>query len=362
MYKNKIHPLLTCIILFLSALSNAKQLKILHLSFHRGCINDFEYVAKQLNLDLTSCYIHDQPPLWLDGETKGSTIYTIGHNRAEKIWKKHQDYFNQFDVVVTSDTAPLARIFLQNNWKKPLIIWICNRFDYCDQASRDCHFPDPEFYQLFRDALYKKNVHIAAYTPFEHYYTKLNGVDTGTNTIKPCAQPMNVFETSLIPEHVRKQETFFIPPYHNDTIFCNLAQICTQLGIPVYNGRYAGPGDLQDFKGIIHIPYAWSNLALFENLQNGVPYFIPSQKFILELRTQGDFFFNMMDGSTVALSEWYLPENKAVFIYFDSWADLAEKVRTTNFPACKQRIKKFAQNHHDTMLARWNQIFEQCIK
>src|SRR4029077_7066235 len=206
-----------------SCLSNyPKQLKVLHLSFHEGCIKDFEYVAQQLNLNLTSCLIHKQPACWLDGETVGSAIYSIGHNRAEKIWKQHKEYFNQFDVVTTSDTAPLARIFLQNNWEKPLIIWICNRFDYCDEATRDCHFPDAEYYQLFREALHKKNVKIVAYTPFEHYYTKLKGINTGSKTIKPCARPNNSLQESLIPSHIKKPETFFIPPYHNDIIFCNL--------------------------------------------------------------------------------------------------------------------------------------------
>lgn len=337
----------------------AQQLKVLHLSFHQGCIKDFEYVAKQLNLDLTSYFIPAQPVGWLDPKASGNALYSIGHDRAERIWQKHKDIFHEFDVIITSDIAPLARIFLQNNWQKPLIIWICNRFDYCDEAGRDCHFPDAEYYQLFREAKHKKNVQIVAYTPFEHYYTKQKGVDTGSKIIKPCAKPDNTVTETLIPAYIDKQNTFFIPPYHNDTIFCNLAEKCRNMGIPVYNGRYAGPGDLKDFKGIIHIPYAWSNLALFENMQNGVPYFIPSKKFILELKTQGDFFFNGMNEATISLSEWYLPQHKDLFIYFDSWDDLVKKIIQTDFEAFKQKIQTRAQQHHDTMLGRWNYIFNK---
>ena len=47
----------------------------------------------------------------------------------------------------------------------------------------------------------------------------------------------------------------------------NLFEFCTTLGIKSYCGRYNGPDDLRDFKGVIHIPYAWSNFALFENME-----------------------------------------------------------------------------------------------
>ena len=70
----------------------------------------------------------------------GNAVYNIGHQRAETVWNRHKDYFDKFDVIVTSDTAPLSRIFLQNGWRKPLIIWVCNRFDYCDYASLDLVF------------------------------------------------------------------------------------------------------------------------------------------------------------------------------------------------------------------------------
>ena len=45
------------------------------------------------------------------------------------------------------------------------------------------------------------------------------------------------------------------------------------LGIKVFNGRYNGPKDLAEFFGVIHIPYAWSNLALFEAIQLGIIFF-----------------------------------------------------------------------------------------
>ena len=152
--------------------SEAPPLKVLHLTFHRGCAREFTGIAKALGLDLVTWYIPNLPPFFLDGKTTGNALYNVGHQRAQDIWEKHRDFFEQFDLILTSDTAPLSRIFLQNKWTKPLFIWICNRFDYYDGASLDCHFPDQEYYDLFSQAAMLPNVTMIAYTAFEHNYAQ----------------------------------------------------------------------------------------------------------------------------------------------------------------------------------------------
>ena len=94
-----------------------KPLHVLHLSFHKGCINEINFIAQHLQFNLTSIFIHDLAHKEFDGQSSGAVLHNIGHERALNIWNKHKDYFNQFDVIITSDTAPLSRIFLQNNIK-----------------------------------------------------------------------------------------------------------------------------------------------------------------------------------------------------------------------------------------------------
>ena len=89
-------------------------MKILHITYHNGCKITLDYVAQSLRHEITTQFAD-----W---------NYNIGHNRAIDVWNKHKDYYNQFDIIITSDTCPLARIFLQNNYSGKLIIWICNRF------------------------------------------------------------------------------------------------------------------------------------------------------------------------------------------------------------------------------------------
>ena len=343
-----------------------RPLHFLHLTFHKGCAREIETVAKLFAHEVTTWWIPGLEPGAFDGISYGNALYNIDHVRAASIWNLHQKTFEQFDGVITSDTAALARIFLQNNFEKPLIIWICNRIDYCDAASLDCLFPDPEFYQLFNAAHLKKNVTIIAYTPFEHIYAKKMGIETQDLVITPCAPDVESFcARSCIPSDVLKQKTFFLPPYHNETIFMNLAQWCDQLKIPVYCGRYNGPEDLRDFKGIIHLPYAWSNLAFFENIACGIPYFIPSRRFFkMLLQQSGYWHINadwLFDETYFDLSEWYQPGREAFITYFDSWEDLKHKIDTAVYPVLRKKTLAYAEQLRSCMLKRWAFVFEKYV-
>jgi hypothetical protein len=313
-------------------------------------------------LQLTSWHISNFPPYFFDGTSGGNALYNIDHARAERIWNLHKNFFNQFDVIVTSDTAPLARIFLQNNFQKHLVIWISDRFDYHDKATASGSFPDSEWYSLFRAARKKNNVTMIANCQFEHLYAKSKGVDTGSLVIEPCCARMKRQEHSAFPVQLDKRRSFFLPPYHNETKFMNLKKHCATFGIPCYQSTYNGP-ELQDFKAIIHLPYSWSTLALFENMQFGIPYCIPSKKFFKKLLQMPNYWHqdqNFFDKKENFLaSEWYSKEHQPLFIYFDSWEDLRQKTKTFDFAAHRLKIQKFAEKQKQTMLTRWKEVFDR---
>lgn len=366
----KILLLFSSLLIFLNVSdANEQRLKFLHLTFHRGCAKEIESLAEELSFDVETWFIPDLPKGFFDeAAPNGNTIYNMGHERAERIWNRHKDYFLQFDGILTSDTAPLARIFLQNHFSKPLIVWICNRFDYSDQASLDCPFPDPEYYQLFNEAQTLSNVTLIAYTAFEHHYARSKGVETGDLVITPCAIPIES-EYSLIseiPTSIQKNAFFFLPPYHNETHFMNLKEHCKTLGISAYAGRYNGPFDLKDFKGIIHLPYAWSNLALFENMGLGIPYLIPSRQFLETLAKQGAYFFypdpELFSEGVLELSEWYSGEHSPCIVYFNSWSDLQAKCSLIDFDRIREEIKQHALKNHERMIERWRTVFAKHFK
>jgi len=126
------------------------------------------------------------------------------------------------------------------------------------------------------------------------------------------------------------------------------------LGIKTYNGRYNGPLDLAEFAGVIHIPYAWSNLAIFEAIQLGIIYFIPSFNFLKEIKKDKDFFWSPPYREEVMeLSEWYCEDFKDILIYFDTWDDLKYKSNNIDFSLQKTKIISFASQFEKNNIEKW---------
>lgn len=322
-------------------------MKILHITYHNGCTMNINFIAQHLGYDITL--------------QKADWNYNIGHQRAEELWNKYKDFYNQFDLIITSDTTPLSRIFLQNNFIGKLIIWVSNRFDYSDAASFDCEFPDQEYYDLIRSIPLRQNVKIFANTIFEYKYAqKYKNVNIGDRVIKPCAFAAPTDEPAVIPDNINKSNTFFLLAYHNETLFTNMKEKCDGFGIPTFNGRFGNYDELKAMKGIIHIPYAWSTFALFENLSMGIVYLIPSKEFLLKLLYQDNFFwqdaYGVRDGF-LDISEWYLPEHKNLFAYFNSWEHLKQLTleNDTFYHNKKQQILVFSEQHIKNTITKWKE-------
>lgn len=363
--------------LFCIWFSTNTSFKILHLGFHKGCIDDFEYVSQQLNLDVTSWFIlssHDSAKKFY-GKDYDLNIYNIRHEDAQRIWECNKEYFDTFDAIITSDTVPLSRIFIQNDWQKPLIIWICNRFDRrAGYDKKKCIFPDEEFYDLMRLACTMPNVFIASYTPYEQEYAITKEVYFPSLVIRPIGLAKSQVDTakkSFIPENIDKKNTLFLAPRFFLEAHVNfVTKNCHENNINIYYGKYNGPDDLTDFKGILHFPYQASVLSLFENMHRGLVYFIPSPAFIKQILDEhGDiiphFWQNGPLGGERAPefwhSEFYRPEHEPLFVYFDSWQDLKEKIETTNYDAKKAEIMAFGKWHAQTMIERWRSLFRSVI-
>lgn len=334
-------------------------MRILHVTHHSGCAADIQAVVQRLNggFELeTLLSEHLQDTLG-----SGCARYNVSAHKARETWRAHSSFFNSFDKIVVSDTTPLARIFLDGGYHGHLIIWVCNRFDYADMASNDCGFPDAAYYDLMRRARKNARVSIVSYTPFETVYARrFRGVDLGREVIRPLGMRRPNGHTTLIPYEVVRHETFFVPSYHNDTVLMDVRARCEDAGLRAYCGRYAGPGDLAGFKGIVHIPYAWSNFALFEQLQLGTVFFVPSRQFLLRLCRQKQFFWQPQRPRwhNLGWAEWYHRDLQNLFVYFDSWDDLARKAGIEDLHARRRAINAFTRNHTKSTLDQWNKLLQ----
>lgn len=347
---------------------NRRPFKILHLTYHMGCLKEIEKVAQELSLDITPWFILTNCKEF-DGQTSTNAIYNISHERAENIWNRHKDIFDMYDAILISDTAPLSRIFLQHHWKKPLIIWVCNRFDYYDEVTNDGGFPDAEYYDLFRKAYYLPNVHIVSSTPYEYIHAAVHGVPIGDRVIRSIGSRETNYRNGnqpYIPASVNKEETLMLPNMAIFTDFGSTQYIvhqCRSHGINVYSGRYNGPYELKEFKGILYFPYQWWTASMYENIQMGLIHFVPSKTFVENSAKEGKLIIRgynycCFNPLFYEYGEFYCLENRDCFVYFDSWQDLAQKIRTTDYQAKKEYILNFADNHRNTMLSRWKELFD----
>ncbi len=333
--------------------------RVLHLSLHQGCINDIAAVAQELDWQLITwnpLSSYQSAYRFLGTQTEPPmVVYNMTRERAARIWQANKEYFNSFDLIITSDIAPLSRIFLQHDFKKPLIIWVCNRFNYCVGPGSEHGF-DAQYYQLFQKAMQMPNVKVVAYTPFEHYFAALYKTDIRGPIIKPIGSKPGVCSHSAIPNYVTKSETIFVWPGFSGCKKEHLAYIkkqCGSLGFATYSGHYNGPDDLTEFKGVIYFPYQASNIALFENLQRGIVHFVPSERFIRELIEESAPIYYWHEPY---YCEWYFGEHRDVIVYFDSWADLAHKVATTDYTALRPKIRAFGTYHRQRMVGQWQGV------
>lgn len=350
---------------FLSYDALSKPLKVLHVTLHDGCKKEFEEVAKELGIEVTSWFVQElehrtkYKGFW-EGSFTGNEIYNVGPRRAKRVWDRHKDFFNEFDVVITSDTAPLSRIFLQNGWQKPLIIWVCNRFDYAHGSGGEDRFPDRAYYDLIRKTADMENVRVISYTPYEHVYAQRKGVNWGEpHTIKPIGIPEKHIENlkSGVPDSINQSETLFVFPRLAAGQINRVKSECLQRGVKTWSGVYNGPEDLKRFKGVLFFPYAFSNLALFEDIQRGMVHFVPTQRFLNQLG-----FVRGGMGGNLQHCEWYFDEYKDLMVFFDSWQELKEKVETTDYEALRIKNREFGKQHREKMLNGWVDVFNEFIQ
>ena len=318
-------------------------MKILHLNLHGGCESDTEYVFKQLGHEIIS----------MKFDNGYNEIITQG--RAQDYWEKNKDFFHTFDGIITSYPCSLSRIFLQNDWSKLLIIWVCNRFDYGIDPM------DTEFYNLIRSIKDRKNVYFFGNSFIENIYSlNTKNIDIGNFIIKPLGKKM-ISDFMYKTYSDEESNVFYIPPGKNEIALLNLSKKLDSLDIENKCERFNDHMvELLGYKGIICIPYSWSSFAFFERLQLGIVTFVPSEQFLIELFKQGNYWFeypfNIQQTELLRITEWYAQEHKDLLVYFHSWNDLKMKIQNTNYQEKTKLILNYARMHEKETLERWNHV------
>lgn len=330
------------------------ELDVVHLSCHQGCINYIAQISVDLQWKLTT--------INMLAEYGSSKVYNVTRKRADQLWDKYADVILRQSCVIVSDTAPLARIILQHMdvYKGHLIVWICNRHDYADKASLDEgeEFPDDEWTNMLIEAsaVHSDRVRVFGYTKLERVYSIQKNVYWDGSFADTVVKPVSKYVPSLEPVESKlpldKHEYVFIPPYINDEHLIDYDALISA-GIKYFRGRYNGPDDLIGVRCILHVPYAASNLALFECLARGIVYYLPSETFMRFLLKKGPSWFQTLD-NVFQYSEWYDTRMRHLYVYFDSWQDFADKLGRNEHGAKSKTCMEWAENEYKSNLELWS--------
>lgn len=334
--------------------------KVLHLSHHYGCLKDHQYICNEIGLDLTSIF-----SLW-DTEILPKGSFKMTKDLANSLWKP--EYFNQFDFVTTSDTAPISRIILENfdEFNGTLIIWVSNRFDY-DMGG------DVGWYQIFKQYSNHPRVKIVPYTEFENVWMNRFGISTSYPTIRPIGL--------TISDQLTDNEDYLmgfdgnyeldlsggdvlVSRYHNDNKFQNSRKICEGFGLKTGTATYRGAEELKNLSDLYEcfliFPDAYSKFTTFELMQIGMPVILPSEELLLDLSRKPNYFFSTgISPQTVQYCEWYNEHYENFAVYFEEMDGIGEAVNMVreNRTAILQKMSDCAIIHKEHTMNQWKEIY-----
>jgi len=343
-------------------------MRVLHLSHHYGCLKDHQYIAHELGFEIESQFSHWDERLPYDS-------YRMSEDLANQIWEDHKDYFNQFDYVITSDTAPISRIFLQNfdEFRGRLNIWVSNRFDYEMNG-------DVGYYNLFRGALELDRVKIIPYTEFERVWMQQFNIYCEHETIRPIgktiANPLSekdVYENlvgfsgdhhnDLIDKGICGD--VLVSRYHNDNIFQDSREICEDQGLIAAHAKYRGAEELRvlskNFSCFLMHPDAYSKFTAFELMQLEMPVILPSEELFFSMSRMPRYFFSTgVTSDTVQFVEWYNEYYSQYAVYFDDHSQIKECVDIVkeNKEEICAIMRECSEQHTTKTLDQWRKVYD----
>jgi len=338
---------------------------LLHISRHGGNLRDMLSICGLLGV--RSEVVHLLGPMDI------SKVY------VQDDWARNGVYYQQFDMILVSDTSAIARIFLEHldAFKGRLIVYVCNRID---QGMTH----DPEYLPLYRHAAAneRRRVSFVHFCAFEALYAASKGIDLWDRpVIPPLGDWVPVSDEKLginwevkaygpvgdpwagrsISGDVDRQDTYYVNHYMNEQDM-DLMGGCKQHGLNCFIG-YATHVDA--FKAMIVLPNSVCKIAPFDAMQRGLVAFVPTRN-LLEKMIRGEVFprnryYSYMGGGIAnATSYCTWMQHPECHVQFDSMDELWAKMKSTDLKDLNMIRNNCSQKvvvHRHTVLSQWRDVF-----
>lgn len=326
--------------------------KILHLTNHVGTIKNVNSLFNQLNPSLVVETVE-----WSHG-------YYINNLKANEIWQQYKDNIFKYDILFFTDTSMNARPFLQNINEHTclIIIYITNRYDWGIWNVRDS-----EFYKLYSEISTHERVFFCSDNTYDQYYAEFNNIHFRLET--PIKLIPELKESLKIARHITTTDKLFV--YNRGTPYVMYKSILNELNVEhdvfgEHFDRYRDFEHICEYKAVLHLPYQTNTQSLWEYLAYNIIYVIPSKKFLYELLKTTPWYYweenkrpDNLFVKSIELSEWYISDNESLFIYFDSWSELKEKMENiTELDIIEKRktISEFMKINNNVNLEKWKSV------
>ena len=301
---------------------------------HNGCASDIKNLFKKYDVELKTYVPKDRQ----------HEKYVITGQRIKELWEEQQKNFLSSDVLIFSDTIPFSRPVLENidllSKNVKILLWITNRFNYAIEN-------DQSYYDLLDFIKNDPRVYFLYANKFEQVYlnnfVKLNG--DNQFFITPYGK-RNKKDFNLKNQKYHNNK-LFVMSYQNEKEFYPLYDELNFLGINFYSKKewipddeYCGPYYIETCSAILHIPYSWSTIALWEYMAIGKTFILPSLKWLNKTyQTHPLFFQTYRSVEAISIfSQWYCEENKSLFIYFDEIEQIKDILQDQNLLKEKGRL------------------------
>jgi hypothetical protein len=152
-----------------------------------------------------------------------------------------------------------------------------------------------------------------------------------------------------------------------------LIEILQSRGIKATTGHFGHPSELSSYRGVIHLPDAFSKFSAFELLQLGIPVFLPSEEFLSKTLansqnsvTKMNYFFNIngyggpFDHSFTSMCEWYYyPDSKIYFNSIEELIELTGGFKALDYERCRAAALRDAAYNEQRCIDAWRYLLTQ---
>ncbi|WP_316838059.1 hypothetical protein [Pedobacter nutrimenti] len=332
------------------------KMKLFNLDLHATVIKDlidlFEGIGHQV--DHWSISSHSWIHGWAMKDVDVVNQFTWQHLNEEmcrRFYERYKDELSSYDAFIVTHTPSFALLYTEFN--KPIITVASTRYEAPFSGSkRHWEWLNSSLHDLSRRQLIAR----VANNKYDQHYCQLFTGLSWTHIPSYCGH-MNV--------HWNPESPSFLVDSRILSVRLKNVSVIHKKSL----GRFEWT-DLVKYAGIIVIPYNASVMSVFEYYTACIPLFFPSRKFCMELYENfsdlgvlSDLSWSQIsgvDGGSVlrvehndpnnyknlevvehwlGYADWYDTEWMPYITHFDSFADLEEKINSTDLEGISEKMR-----------------------